>query len=311
MLKGDREQGQEWLNRAVEISPDVAALRTQLALSLLAGGQTDKAVTELQSAVDLGQDILQADVLLVLAHLKNSRFDEALKASDEPRAAQTGQPHRLQPQRAWPTSRRAISVNAGERFKKALAVDPSFTTAELNLARIDVAANAFDAAEARYKRVLQNSPKHLGAMLGLAALAERRSDQTEVIALAGSGTGCQPHRDTTGSAAGPLLYHPGRLPQGTDRCQRPVRSLPQGRCRRADAGPRPDPRRPGRKRHTHLRPVDGGQPQGSPAALPGGRRQVEGRQSGGRRRILPEGHRPKTGLRRCPRRPGLDPARGP
>jgi putative PEP-CTERM system TPR-repeat lipoprotein len=178
MLKGDREQGQEWLNRAVEISPDVAALRTQLALSLLAGGQTDKAVTELQSAVDLGQDILQADVLLVLAHLKNGRFDEALKTSTALEERKPDNPIAYNLSGLAYLSKGDL-VNAGERFKKALAVDPSFTTAELNLARIDVASNAIDDAEARYKRVLQNSPKHLGAMLGLAALAERRNDLAE------------------------------------------------------------------------------------------------------------------------------------
>ena len=156
--QGDREQGQEWLNRAVEISPDVAALRTQLALSLLAGGQTDKAVTELQSAVDLGQDILQADVLLVLAHLKNGRFDEALKASTSLEQRKPDNPIAYNLSGLAYLSKGDL-VNAGERFKKALAVDPSFTTAELNLARIDVASNALDAAEARYKRVLQDRPQ--------------------------------------------------------------------------------------------------------------------------------------------------------
>jgi putative PEP-CTERM system TPR-repeat lipoprotein len=180
MLKGDREQGQEWLNRAVEISPDVAALRTQLALSLLAGGETDKAVTELQSAVDLGQDILQADVLLVLAHLKNSRFDEALKASANLEQRKPDNPIPYNLSGLAYLSKGELGA-ATERFQKALTVDPSFTTAELNLARIDVSANALDAAEARYKRVLEKTPKHLGAMLGLAALAERRSNPPEVI----------------------------------------------------------------------------------------------------------------------------------
>ena len=41
------------------------------------------AIDELQSAVDLGQDLIQADVLLVLSHLKNGEVEEALKASQE------------------------------------------------------------------------------------------------------------------------------------------------------------------------------------------------------------------------------------
>ncbi len=180
MLRGDKELGQEWLAKAVELSPDVAALRTQLALSLLAGGQTDKAVEELQSAVDLGQEIIQADVLLVLAHLKNNRFDEALKASMnlEQRKPDNPIPFNL-------TGLALMSKGdlpaAAEHFNKALQVDPEFITAELNLARIDVAGKNLDAAAARYKRVLDKAPKHLGAMLGLSALAERRGDKAELV----------------------------------------------------------------------------------------------------------------------------------
>jgi putative PEP-CTERM system TPR-repeat lipoprotein len=180
MLQGDGQQGQEWLTRAVELSPDVAALRTQLALSLLAGGQTDKAVTELQSAVDLGQEIIQADVLLVLAQLKNGHFDEALKASTnlEQRKPDNPIPFNL-------TGLAMLSkgdlVGAAERFNKALQVDPGFITAEINLARIDVASNNLDAAAARYQRVLDKTPKHLGAMLGLAALAERRGNKDDLV----------------------------------------------------------------------------------------------------------------------------------
>jgi putative PEP-CTERM system TPR-repeat lipoprotein len=44
--------GPTWLSRAVEAAPDVAALRTQFALTLIAGGKMDEAITELDSAVD-------------------------------------------------------------------------------------------------------------------------------------------------------------------------------------------------------------------------------------------------------------------
>ena len=57
MLAGDQVRGQEWLTRAVETAPDVAALRTQLALTLIAGGKTGEAIsgTGEQSAVELGK----------------------------------------------------------------------------------------------------------------------------------------------------------------------------------------------------------------------------------------------------------------
>ncbi|WP_157640394.1 XrtA/PEP-CTERM system TPR-repeat protein PrsT [Lamprocystis purpurea] len=181
MLQGDQERGQEWLNRAVEKAPDVAALRTQLALSLLAGGETGKAIDALQSAVDLGQDILQADVLLVLAHLKKQEYEQALEASKrlEQRRAESPIPYNLT---GLAYLAKGDLPSARERFEKALAVDSAFLTAETNLARIDVANKDFDAAARRYDQVLKADPKHLGAMMGLAALAELRNDPDALVA---------------------------------------------------------------------------------------------------------------------------------
>jgi putative PEP-CTERM system TPR-repeat lipoprotein len=207
MLQGEAEKGQEWLGRAVAVSPDVAALRTQLALTLLAGGETNKAIDELQSAVDLGQDIIQADVLLVLAHIKNKELDQALEAAqafetrkpDDPIAYNlTGLTYLAQ----------GDLDKAAQRFGKALAVDPQFVTAELNLARVDVARGDMDAAKRRYEGILAKQPKHLTAMLGLSALAERRGDDKDMVAW------LEKAQDANPSALAPGLalarYHIGK-----------------------------------------------------------------------------------------------------
>jgi putative PEP-CTERM system TPR-repeat lipoprotein len=78
---GERDQGLDWLSRAVEAAPDTVGLRTLLASALLAGGETDRAISELQAAVDLGEDALQVDVLRVLAHLRNGEHDQALEVA--------------------------------------------------------------------------------------------------------------------------------------------------------------------------------------------------------------------------------------
>ena len=181
MLDGDLEQGQALLDQAVTNAPDAAALRTQLALSLLAGGKTDKAIDELQTAVDLGQDILQADVLLVLAHLKNKEYDQALTASQnlEQRHPESPIPFNLTGL-AHLAKGDLPAAKAG--FEKALEIDPQFATAYINLARADVAEGNLEAAEGRYQKVLEMSPKHLGALLGLAAVAEQRDDAEGLVA---------------------------------------------------------------------------------------------------------------------------------
>jgi len=175
MLSGDQERGQSWLSRAVETAPDVAALRTQLALTMIAGGRMDAAIDELESAVDLGQDVLQADVLLVLALLKEDKYDEAIAASTalEKRRPDSPIPYNL-------TGLALLSRDqldkARAKFEKALEVDPKFTTALINMARVDVAEGDTAAAAKHYERVLAQAPKNLAALLGMAALAERRDD---------------------------------------------------------------------------------------------------------------------------------------
>jgi putative PEP-CTERM system TPR-repeat lipoprotein len=180
VLAGDEAAGQQWLSRAVEESPDAAALRTQLGLTLLVGGDTKGAIDELQSAVDLGQDVLQADVLLVLAHLKEKQFDQALAASRtlEQRHSDRALPYNLTGLAHLAQGQLDL---AEERFNKALEVDPEFSTALMNLARVDVARGDPDAARARYEQVLERKPTDQAAMLGLAALAERGEDTAGMI----------------------------------------------------------------------------------------------------------------------------------
>jgi len=179
-MHGDQAQGQEWFSRAVELSPDVAALRTQLALSLLAGGDTEKAVGELESAVDLGQDVIQADVLLVLAHLKEGRFDKAIEASKalEERSPTSPIAHNLT---GLAYLAKGENDQARRRFEKALEIDPEFVTGAMNLARVDAAEGDLAAAEKQYAGVLAKQPGHVRAMLGMAAIAERRQDPAGIV----------------------------------------------------------------------------------------------------------------------------------
>ncbi len=180
MLSGDQEQGQAWLSRAVDSAPDVAALRAQLALTLIAGGNMGGAIDELESAVDLGQDVLQADVLLVLAKLKEKEFEDAIAAS---RALEERQPEN--PVAFNLTGLALLAqgklVDARARFEKALELDPEFATALINLARVEVASDDLDAAQKQYEQALGTDSDNLAALLGMAALAELRQDDAGIL----------------------------------------------------------------------------------------------------------------------------------
>ena len=173
---GRFDEGSELLAKAVEQMPDLASLRTQLAFGLLARGETKSAIDELQSAVDLGQDLIQADVLLVLSHLKNGEVEEALKASQELEKRSPDNPL------AYNLTGLAYLASgdefkAREKFLKALEVDPTFATARINLARIELSHNRLDKTEEQFRAILEIAPENITALMGMAGLEEHRKNR--------------------------------------------------------------------------------------------------------------------------------------
>ncbi|MDQ2696456.1 MAG: PEP-CTERM system TPR-repeat protein PrsT, partial [Pseudomonadota bacterium] len=176
----DYAKGSEYLQKAAEIAPDVSAIRAQLALSHLATGETGQAVTELEQAVDLGQGLVQADILLILTHLQNRDFDEAVKAAN---ALVEKLPDNPMPYNLLGVAYMSQDQHqqARDAFTKALEIQPDFTTAELNLAQLDLKVGDKGAAAGRYQQILERDAANLNAMLGLAALAEQAGRRDEAL----------------------------------------------------------------------------------------------------------------------------------
>ncbi len=180
LQKGDNSKSQEWLNKAVELAPEQAGVRTQLALGMLAGGNTDMAISALESAVDLGQDLIQTDVLLVMSHLRAGDSKKAVEVS-------------IQLQQKYPDSPIPYNLTglsyladrqfdkADQAFVKALEIDPAFEIALLNRARNKIAAGDLDGAQKLFEHALDANPENTTALLGLAQLAVQKGDRQKQI----------------------------------------------------------------------------------------------------------------------------------
>lgn len=180
MQKGDPAKGVEYLKKAAEASPETAKTRTQLALGYLAAGESGQAVSQLQSAVDLGQGDDQADILLILTHLQRHEFDKALKAAKVFEKKQPKSPVAANLMGGAYLGKKDKTA-ARKQFEKALQLDPSFTPAHANLAKIDEAEGDMAAAKRHYQAILDKDDKNLEALLGMARLAERAGNQEEVL----------------------------------------------------------------------------------------------------------------------------------
>jgi putative PEP-CTERM system TPR-repeat lipoprotein len=128
--------------------------------------------------VDLGQDIVQADVLLVLSHLRAGNHEAALQAAEalEQRLPTSPVPPNLKgvvllAQRDY--------AGADAAFAAAQARDPKFLGAGINRARASAAAGQLQTAAAHYQGVLAAEPRNLAALLGLASLAQQQGDAVQ------------------------------------------------------------------------------------------------------------------------------------
>lgn len=169
------DEGAELMSQVVKMNPDVASLRTNLALGLMAQGKTEMAIEELQTAVKLGQDFIQADILLISSYLRNNETEKALEASLalEERAKDNPVGYNISGMAYFQSGEQD---KAEEKFRQALKVDPGFITAEINLARLEIARKQLDKAEKHYYAALKKNPDDPRVYMGLAELAEKNGD---------------------------------------------------------------------------------------------------------------------------------------
>lgn len=177
MQAGEYEKGTAVIEKAMESSPDSAELQTQLALSKLASGRDESAIKDLQSALEKNPEkSSRADVLLILAHMKNRKFQDAVNAAQSLAAKL---PENPVPYNLLGAAYMAEGNHTEARlaFEQAVELKPDFTVAHLNLARLDVAAGDLISARERLNLVLDFDKTNGNAMLEMAKLAGLQGDR--------------------------------------------------------------------------------------------------------------------------------------
>ena len=179
LQNGDVKKAEEYFSKAAKASPDDARKKTALALSRLAGSNSEAAYGELQeiAASDKG---VTADMALISAHLRKGYFDKALKAID---GLDKKQPEKPLAANLRGRTLLAKKDQAGARksFEAALKIDPTFFTAVASLAAMDLADNKPADAKKRFEAVLAKEPKNGQALLALAELAARTNAPKDEI----------------------------------------------------------------------------------------------------------------------------------
>jgi putative PEP-CTERM system TPR-repeat lipoprotein len=176
----DYNKAMEYLDRASILDPQNAVIKTRLAAGHLAEGESDKALAALEQAASLNTSPGQADLALVTLHLQRKEFDQALQAIAALEKKLPNNPviHNL---RAAALLGKRDRAGARKALEQALAIQPTFFPAAINLARLDMADNKPDAAKKRFEAILEKDKNNAQALMALADLAAIQKQESEYV----------------------------------------------------------------------------------------------------------------------------------
>lgn len=176
---GNGEAAKKMYAEAVKRQPGDARGRTALALSMLGEGRTDQAMAELKS-VAASSTSNEAEIVLIMAHIRGNRFADAQAVIDGLERKQPGEP-------VAPYFQARIAQMQGQRekarefYERALARRATYDAAVAALAAMDLEDGKPGQVVARYEKYVTAAPKSVEARLGLIAARARVGVKNEDV----------------------------------------------------------------------------------------------------------------------------------
>lgn len=183
LANGDMRQASVYFEQAAQTDGQSIAARTRLGQIAMARGNAEEGIRELEAAASADTKDNQADIALVLSHLKRQDSPKALAAA---RALTKKQPTNPVAFQLLGGVQILAKDRAGARtsFQRALDVSPTFLPAAFSLANLDLAEKNVDAARKRIAALLEKDPKNEQIMLAQAEIESRNgAPSKDVTAL--------------------------------------------------------------------------------------------------------------------------------
>ena len=179
---GDLEKGSELLQKAVQLDPESADIRTQLAMGLSASGAEDAAISELKAVIELDPGFIRGDVMVIQTYMENKDYAKALEAASEMQAR-----HPDSPLPDYYAGMAYLEMEDYDRarsaFEKALVTQSDFKPALTALARLDIIGNNHESAANRYRQILEFSPDDANTLVNLGNLQGQLGKVSEMVEL--------------------------------------------------------------------------------------------------------------------------------
>lgn len=181
MELGDFAAADAAFARAGRLAPGAGAVRVEVGRSLIAQGQVDLGLRELQLAGDSEDAVVEATLTQVAVLMRRGDAAAALKAV-EAFAARRPKAALADHLRGRILQARGDRTGARSAYEAALGKEPRMLAAVSSLADLDLAEDRLDQARRRYEALLKLEPRSAQAMLALAAITRRAGGSREDMA---------------------------------------------------------------------------------------------------------------------------------
>lgn len=157
-MNGDFARSEEYFRRASDADPKNAQYRTRLGVSRLAAGETERAFQDLEAASALDTDNTQADIALIMAHLRRGENAKAMDAVKGLEKKKPSDPVTFNMKGGVLMAGKDVA-GARKAFERALELKPDFVPALSNLARLDISEKNPASARKRYEDFIGKNKK--------------------------------------------------------------------------------------------------------------------------------------------------------
>lgn len=196
----------EYFEKASELAPESAQIKTSLGMSKIGQGDNARAISEFEKAISLDAKSSEAGLLLVMTQLHQKNYDKALSAAQALEKEEPGNPI-VQNLTGGIYLGKKDAESARSSFMKALKLQPAFFPAADNLAKLELRDKKPDLAKKHYLNILDNDKKNLQAMTALAHLARSQNNISETTSWLEKANSENPDKlETALNLAGHYLY---------------------------------------------------------------------------------------------------------
>ena len=202
----DIPNARKYYELAAKQSPQNARLRTGLGLARLAAGDTDRALADLEAAVEFGGSAAEAFLVTSLLSLK--QYDKALSAVTQMEKKRPEDPLTFNLKGAVLVAKGDVK-GAHQAFERAAELQPAQFAAALNLAQLEVRENNPGTARKRFEQMLERDKGNVQVMLALSDLAVATGNRDEAMLWAERAKQVQPKAFAPSMAMAKLLFAKG------------------------------------------------------------------------------------------------------